>query len=554
MTDDRDDRRLTLRAGFLAALAVCALVAAAHSAIAAEPSASVRRLADYQLEPTRESLASYLASLHPTPERARELRELIARLDDSDFARREQAMRELTRQVSGIAPLLAEAIRGDNAEIRWRAKVVLDATERESRALLAAVLTVIHENEVAGLAAQLFPVLPLCGDDSQRQQLRRALVATAEPSDAGFLRQQLVSGDAQARIAAIAGLAAVLGPEADADALPLLADPAEAVQVAAARELANHGRRESLPALVKLLESSEQPVRSRAFQTLRALTGKHFDLAVHAPPEQRAAALSAWRDWLAQEGTTATLIVPLQDTPVLLGRLLVCDHAQGLLVEFDEAGQKVWEKKVGPQPWACSALASGHRLVGLFQEKSVVEFDARGDEVWRVSSLPGGPTSVHRLENGNTLVACTEGQTVVEIDPAKKTVWQVTLEGRPVDARRLDNGHTLVTLQNAQKIVEVDLAGKVAWEISGVGQAFTAERLENGNTLVSAIGHNKIREFDRAGRVVWERGNFANPYTAQRLPSGNTLVVDTAGVTEIDPEGTVVHKIARANLSRAWKY
>jgi hypothetical protein len=118
----------------------------------------------------------------------------------------------------------------------------------------------------------------------------------------------------------------------------------------------------------------------------------------------------------------------------------------------------------------------------------------------------------------------------------------------------LGDGHTLITLQNSQKVVEVDSAGKVVWEISGVGQAFSAERLENGNTLVSAIGHNKVREFDRAGRVVWERGAFANPYTAQRLASGNTLVVDTSGVTEIDPQGNTVHKLARANLSRAWKY
>jgi hypothetical protein len=533
---------------------LCALIAFQSFASAADPSPALRRLADYNLQPTAESLGGYLASLHPTPERERVLRGLIAQLDDGDFSRRQEAMRELSRQVAGVAPLLAEATRGDNPEIRWRSKVVLDQTERESRSLLGAVLTAIAEQKIAGLAEPLFPVLPLCSDEPLKQQARRALAATARPDDAGLLRQQLAAGDAQARVAAAGALAAVLADEADSDLVPLLADASEEVQAAAARELANHGRREALPVLVRLLDSSETAVRARAFQTLRALTGKHFEYTVYAPPEQRAAALAAWKGWLAEEGMTATLAVPLAETPVLLGRLLICDHAQGLLVEFDAAGKKVWEEAVGPQIWACSATADGHRLVGLYQEKALVEYDAAGEEVWRVGSLPGGPTSVHRLDSGNTLVACTESQTVVEIDPAKNTVWRVSFEGRPVDARRLENGNTLITLQNAQKVVEVDSAGKIVWEISGVGQAFSAERLESGNTLVCAISHNKVREFDPAGRVVWERGAFANPYTAQRLPSGNTLVVDTSGVTEIDPQGNVVQQLARGNLSRAWKY
>jgi len=251
---------------------------------------------------------------------------------------------------------------------------------------------------------------------------------------------------------------------------------------------------------------------------------------------------------------TAPLAFPLKDVAITLGRLLVCDHTQNLLVEYDTAGKMVWEAKVGTQPWACQGLPNGHRLVGSYQEKSLVEFDARGQQIWTFTGLPGGPTSVQRLESGNTLVACTEGGLVVEIDPAKKIVWQVILEGRPVDARRLEDGSTLVTLQNAQKVVELDTLGKQTWEISGVGQAFSAERLENGNTLVCAIGHNKVREFDRAGRVVWERGAFVNPYSAQRLPSGNTLVVDTTGVIEIDQQGTVVSQLARASLSRAWRY
>jgi hypothetical protein len=319
--------------------------------------------------------------------------------------------------------------------------------------------------------------------------------------------------------------------------------------------LASHGRRDGLPALVKLLEAESTEIRGQAIQTLRAATGQHFGYTVYDAPDKRAGAVAKWNAWLAAEGATAALVLPLRETPLELGRLLVCDHQQNKLIEFDTDGKQVWEKTVGMQPWACLGLPNGHRLVGCYNDKSVVEYDAEGNEVWRVDGLPGGPTSIERLESGHTLIACTDGGQVVEIDRAKKTVWQTSLEGRPVDARRLPDGRTLVALQNANKIVEIDERGREVWQITGVGQPFSAQRLESGNTLVCALGQNaKVREYDRAGRVVWEQGSFNNPYSAQRLAGDSTLVVDLAGVHEIDHQGTVVTKLQRQNISRAWRY
>jgi hypothetical protein len=511
-------------------------------------------LTEYGLAPTTESLTSYLASLVPTAERKTELTRMVAQLGDDDFARREQAALLLQRQVVGLVEVLEEAIRGDDFEVRWRAKRILDQTDRESRTLLGSVLAVIPERKLPGLCRPLMAALPLCKDEGQRLALRRALAATALPEDAMFLRQQLASQDPHTRVAAISTLGHLVGPAAEDDAQRLLTDSSRPVQVAAARVLADRGRREALAPLVQLLGADETDVRVEASRTLRAFTGQHFGYTVYDSPEKRTAALAAWQKWLAEESATAALSFPLRDAPVDLGRLLVCDHNQNLLLEFDTAGRKTWQRQVPAQPWACVGLANGHRLVGSFNDKSVIEYDANGDEIWQVNGLPGGPTSIQRLENGNTLVACTEGQQVVEIDPAKATVWKATLEGRPVDARRLEDGRTLVTLQHGQKVVELDSAGKQLWEIAGVGMAFSAERLENGNTLVAAIGHTQVREYDRTGNVVWSQGKFVNPYSAQRLPSGNTVVVDTTGVTEIDPKGTVVSRLEMPNLSRMWRY
>ena len=445
----------------LVGVTLCALWAGGDTLLLAQDTTpQVQRLAEFSLTPTTESLSGYLSSLVPTAERRQQLQQLVTQLGDEDYARREQASLLLTRQVAGVGEVLSLAIAGDDYEIRWRAKRVLDQTDRESRALLSAVLEVVHQRKLPGLCGQILAALPLCKDDALRGSLRRALVATVTPADGALLREHLSASDPQARIAAIMALAHLSGEAADTDALRLLSDSEELVQAAAARVLADHGRRESLAPLVKLLASDQTAARIEASRTLRSATGKHFGYTVYDSAEKRTAAVAQWKLWLENEGATAAIAFPLRYSPVDLGRLLVCDHSQNLLIEFDTAGKKLWQKQVGPQPWACIGLPNGHRLVGSFNERTVVEYDDGGEEIWRVSELPGGPTSIQRLDNGNTLIACTEGAQIVEIDSAKKTVWRASIDGRPVDARRLDDGHTLVTLQHGQKVVELDAAGK----------------------------------------------------------------------------------------------
>jgi hypothetical protein len=532
-------------------LALLALACAPLSA--ADSSPSVERLAQYGLAPTTASLGAYLAELQPSPDRAQQARALIEQLGADSFAEREQAARELTRQV-GIRPLLEEAIAADDFEIRWRAKKILDQSDEQGRLVLSTVLIVVHENKVGGLLEPLLAVASHCEGEAFIGLLRQAIASSVGPPDVPMLRENLHAADPERRALALSALDSASADEASRQALVLLADSSEVVQAAAARVLANHGRRECLPVLVKLLQSSDKSVRVQAIQTLRPLTGEHFGYTAYEPDDVRAAAVERWKSWLSASSATADLRIPLFGAPLELGRLLVCDHAQNLLLEFDSSGKELWRTSVGLQPWACLGLSNGHRLVGSYQDRAVVEYDEAGKEVWRVNGLPGGPTSIERLENGNTLMACTEGAQVVEVDPAKKTVWSASIDGRPVDARRLEDGNTLVALQHAQKVVEIDRAGKQVWELAGVGTAFSAQRLASGNTLVSSLSQKSVREYDRAGKVVWEKGSFTSPYTAQRLASGNTLVVDTTGITEIDPQGTVVARQALQNISRAWRY
>jgi hypothetical protein len=531
---------------------------------AADDSAAAARLAEFGIEPTSASIGAYFASLQPTPERKREIAGWIAQLDSEQFAAREEAGRKLRQQLGGTGPLLAEAIAGDNPEIRWRAREILNESSRESRLVLGAALSVIRHRKLPGRAADVFAILPLCDGEPLRRAARSAIAATSRPEDVPLLVAQLAAVDPDARRAALAGIAAVAPRRAIPAAVAQLADGDPQVQLSAARVLAAPGehtaaRRQVLAPLVRLLEAEKIEDRAAAAQLLRVLVGREkFDSELpyrpYAAPPEKAQQIAAWKAWLVTEGPTAMLQTLHSTEPALLGRMLLCDHGKNLLIEFDEEGVARWEQPVGQQPWACQGLPSGHRLVGSYNDRAVVEYDDAGKEIWRTDALPGGPTSIERLEDGNTLIACTDAEEVVEVAPDKEIVWRARLTGRPVDARRLESGNTLVTLQNANRVVEIDPAGKEVWEVGGLASPFSAERLDSGNTLVCSLGHNKVREFDAAGRVVWEKGSFANAYSAQRLPSGNTLVVDSTGVTEIDAEGEVVRRLQRPNVSRAWKF
>jgi hypothetical protein len=318
------------------------------------------------------------------------------------------------------------------------------------------------------------------------------------------------------------------------------------VRLAAARALANAGDREVLGTFVALLESPSVRVRTRSHQSLRALTGQTIDFAPEGKPEDRAKAIAVWQQWISTSGQTAKLTLPLTEQAVLLGRTLYVSQQQTTMVELDHEFKKRWEVQLPGPAWGCQGLPNGHRLVAVFSQSMVIEYDADGKEVWRKEGLPGPPYSVQRLESGATLVACGDIHQVVEIAP-DGTTSSINVQGRPMSAQRLENGNTLCALQNGNRVVEIDRAGKIVWELrTGNGPA-SAQRLENGNTLVCLLTSRQVVEYDPTGKnIVWRSaGRLANPLCAQRMPSGTTLVADFQGLHEFDPTGKQDRMILR---------
>ncbi len=513
-------------------------------------------LAEQSIKADAPGLIAYLRGVRPSADNQKLIASLIVQLGADDFQRRELAQRQLIALPRVPGEILREAAEGDDAELKARAQWVLAARAggNTSSSVAVACFKTISKQKVEGLAGLLLDVLPLYSEEFVLSAGREALRATAAEADAPILRKIARRGELEARVAAVAALAGVLKDRAAADLMTLLSDEEPRVRLAAARALADHGHRASLPALVELLGCRDLKVRNSSSAALRTLTGRQTDYVAWLEPETQAAAITAWRTWIEREGRTCSLHYPLKSQEPELGRTLVCLYARNEIVEFDAGGHETFTAaEEGGCPWACQGLGNGSRLVAMYSSNTIVEYASDGKPRTRIP-VPGGPMSVQRLESGSTLVACNNAQKVVEVDDQGKILWEVSLSGGPCDATRLDNGNTLVTLQNSNSIVEIDRAGKEVWKVEGLHTPRTATRLDSGNTLVCDLGTGKIMEFDATGREVWSQGGFSSPFSAQRLAAGTTLISDTVSVKEIDHTGRVISENRVQPLGRVWRY
>ena len=505
------------------------------------------------IEPDAAGLRKYLRQLHPDEQQRRAARQLIEQLGAEGFADRESAMKELIAMPVPPTEATRKAAESRDAEIRWRAKIILATQKPRRTVVMHAVFKTIELKKVPGLTNELLRAVGLCDQRHLRAAVLAAVQASSGPNDMPLLRRAAVGDDKEVVVVAIGGLSGI-GTDARDDLRGLLEHKTEEIRLAAARALADQGDRVSLDPLVKLLKSESLEVRLGSVQTLRQASGERHKYVAYEDEATRKKAVKRWSEWVRDEGPTAKLRFPLKSIRVELGRTLITVYTRNKVIELDASGKQIWEKTGLKQPWASVGLPNGHRLISNYTGRSVIEYDTGGKEVWRKDKLPASPFNVRRLGNGNTLIACSDSQKVIEIRPDGSTAWEITIAGRPMDVRRLENGRTLVTLQNGHRVVEVDHEGKIQWELKGVVSPITAQRLEDGTTLVAEVGAGRVAQWDRAGKVVWEHKSLKNPYSAERLSNGNTLIVHANDVREVNQQGETVWEKKMTGLAHATRY
>ena len=148
-------------------------------------------------------------------------------------------------------------------------------------------------------------------------------------------------------------------------------------------------------------------------------------------------------------------------------------------------------------------LANGNYLVPHLLAFKVKEYTPTGEVVKEfptdMADLGGReaknwPFTAIRLENGNTLVCLTNGNKVVEMDAEGNVVWKVSnddLPGNPIDdacgGQRLPNGNTVITAYHAKKgvkLLEVTPQKEIVWTYEGPNRAHHFQILTtNGEKL-----------------------------------------------------------------------
>jgi hypothetical protein len=167
------------------------------------------------------------------------------------------------------------------------------------------------------------------------------------------------------------------------------------------------------------------------------------------------------------------------------------------LMEVDVDGKIVLEFPLQPetdnghmQTRMARKLDNGNYLVPHLLAFKVKEYSPKGEVVKEfatdMTDLGGReaknwPFTAIRFDNGNTLVCLTNGNKVVEMDADGKVIWKVTnedLPGNPIDdacgGQRLPGGNTVITAYHAKvgvKLLEVTPEKKIVWTYEGPHRA-----------------------------------------------------------------------------------
>lgn len=151
-------------------------------------------------------------------------------------------------------------------------------------------------------------------------------------------------------------------------------------------------------------------------------------------------------------------------------------------------------------------LPNGNYLVPHLLAFQVKEYSPKGEVIRSFATdLPelGGraaenwPFTAIRLENGNTLVTLTHGNQVVELNAEGKVVWKITnddLEGKPLadpcGAQKLPNGNVIIASYGTKgrvKILEVSPEKKLVWTYTGKHNAHEIQVLTTNGKPIEGL-------------------------------------------------------------------
>lgn len=477
--------------------------------------------------------------------------EMIKQLGDGNYRVREKASRGLVSMGAKVLADLRVAAKDPDGERSRRADDAINKINTsDAKRVPVGTARLAALRRPDGAAEAMLGYLPFVDDDDGMIAEVKSALTTLALDPNGKPESALIKGLSDShpmrRSAAAEALAKGGGLSVRSDVKKLLTDSDLGVRQAAAAALTVAGDKEAVPVLIDLL--GELPVEKTwsAQDILHQLAGDKAPLATMGEkPEERKRYRDAWADWW-KNNAASTDLAKLISSPGYLGYTLLIEvsnnNSIGRVAEVGRDGKIRWQIGNLHYPVDAQVLPGERVLVTEWDGNKVIEYDFRGNQIWKKEGFTGRATNSQRLPNGNTFI-CTTNE-LLEVDRTGKAVYTIRVNQGLTAGYRGANGD-IVCLRNDGQCVRYDTAGKelksfpsnrdTSWT-SGIDLA------RNGNVLITQPSPNqKVTEYSPDGKVVKE-WNAPQVTTATKLSNGNILAAshNDQKVIELDPSGKQV--------------
>ena len=456
-----------------------------------------------------------------------------------------------------ILPLLRQATRHADLEIRNRARDCLSQMERDKSLPLSPITArLIALRKPSGAAEALLAYIPFSDDEIVQAEVQLALNAVAFQDGKPEPIVVRALTDAQGSRRAAAAEALCLGGDRDhlATIRKLLADSEPSVRLKTSLALAGIGERDAVPTLIELIGQLPSAQSDVAEEYLQRVAGERApeNLPSGDDSTARKKRQQAWGQWWKTNGERVTLVdrYPPAGTERYLGHILLVIANTGEIIELGPDRKVRWKMNGLMNPRDVQVLGNDRLLIAEWNAQRVSERNRRGDILWQ-KQLPGSyPLSAQRLRNGHTFITCNNK--LLEVDRGGNEIFSINRPQQDVViARRMRDGQ-IILVSTTRRCIRMDTTGKelksftmqMVWQ-TGVNI------LPNGHIINPATWMNRVTEYDADGKTVWEM-TATQPQSATRLRNGNVLLSPQqwpAKVIETDTSGKQLSEITVPNFA-----
>lgn len=469
---------------------------------------------------------------------------IIEKLGDDSFEVRQRSEDELKKFGSRIIPLLKQAQKHADLEVRNRVTKCLASIEGEKAVPLSPVTArLVALRKPKGAVEALLAYMPYAEDEAITEELQNALNAGAYPGGKPHpALLKAIEEKSPARRAA-AGQALCSGPMADV--LPrirqLLKDKDGSVRLRVALALAAAREPEAVVPLIALVADLPPEGSTQAEEYLLKLARDNPPKNLPDGDENRKKRALVWEKWWDDNQGKVAMVdrfAPTRERD--LGFTILVQQNNNQVVEWDKERKVRWTLTNLQGPMDAQWLPGNRVLVAEQNAQRVTERDLSGKVVW-TATVGSWPLQAERLANGHTFIVCRN--LLITVDRSGKEVTRINRPANDIlSGRRLSNGQIVIVTATRQ-IIRMDRTGKELKSVM-IGNVYANgnEILKNGNVIVPLIWNNVVIEYDGDGKEVW-KATVTQPMHALRLPNGNTLISSQnwpARLYEMDKKGAQV--------------